>query len=124
MRESLERVGRFDPARARERFAKSFVPAFCRKIVHQGQIIGFFTLAINEKALVLEHLYILPASQSQGIGAHVLSIVFREARVLGLPVRVGALRGSRSNTFYVRNGFCLVEQTEFDNYYSKSQGST
>lgn len=41
MRESLERIGRFDPVRARERFAGSFDPASTRHIVLDGQRVGF-----------------------------------------------------------------------------------
>jgi hypothetical protein len=34
-----------------------------------------------------------------------------------VPVRVGALRGSDSNRFYVEHGFVLIEQSELDNTY-------
>lgn len=33
MRESLQRIGRFDPQRARDRFMSSFDPTWCRFIV-------------------------------------------------------------------------------------------
>ncbi|EHR70687.1 putative acetyltransferase [Burkholderiales bacterium JOSHI_001] len=121
MRESLESIDRFDPVRAKERFANTYDPACTRKIIHRNELVGFVVTKKTEGALLLDHLYVLPESQGQGIGAQVLSIVFNEADALGLPVRVGALRGSRSNNFYARHGFRLVEQAEFDNYYLRAQ---
>jgi hypothetical protein len=51
------------------------------------------------------------------IGGVVLAQAFAEAEASGGEVRVGALRESDSNRFYVRNGFVLVDEGEFDNYY-------
>ena len=67
--------------------------------------------------MLLDHLYIHPNNQGNGIGAFVLARIIEEANALGLPVRVGALRGSDSNRFYVRHGFKLMEEGDFDNYY-------
>lgn len=67
--------------------------------------------------MLLDHLYIHPDNQGNGIGAVVLARIIEEANALGLPVRVGALRGSGSNRFYVRHGFTLIEEGDFDNYY-------
>jgi GNAT superfamily N-acetyltransferase len=117
MRDSLERVGRFDPARARERFLVSFAPQHTHHIVQAGQNIGFYVLRPEGAGLLLDHLYIHPGQQGQGTGAAVLAHVFAQADAQGLPLRVGALRQSDSNRFYVRHGFVLVEQGEFDNYY-------
>jgi GNAT superfamily N-acetyltransferase len=63
-----------------------------------------------EAWLSLDHLYIQPGHQGQGVGAAVLASVFDQADAQGLAVRVGALRGSDSNRFYLRHGFVLVEQ--------------
>lgn len=117
MRESLERVGRFDPTRARERFLSGFDSSRTRHIELSGQRVGFFVLKPTEGALLLDHLYVRPQFQCQGIGAAVLRVVFREAEAQGLVVKVGALRGSRSNQFYLKNGFTQAGQGEFDNYY-------
>ena len=42
------------------------------------------------------------------------------ADALALPIRVSALRGSRSDDCYARPGFQRVEQAEFDKYYVRS----
>lgn len=117
MRESLERVGRFDPARARRRFLDGFSPGHTRAIVLDGEQVGFFVVRPTADGLLLDHLYVRPTHQGRGIGAEVLREVFRRADEAGQVLRVGALRGSDSNRFYLRHGFELVEQAEFDNYY-------
>lgn len=117
MRESLEHLGRFDPARARERFLSGFSPEHTRHIEIHGARVGFVVVKPHANELLLDHLYVAPKYQNQGIGAAVLSQVFVEADAKALQLRVGALRESRSNDFYVRHGFTLVEQGEWDNYY-------
>ena len=117
MRESLERVGRFDPVRARERFLAGFAPQHTRHILCSGSRVGFLVVKQQGEHLLLDHLYIRPGHQGQGIGATVLAQVFAEAGASGRSVRVGALKDSDSNRFYARHGFVLVEQAEFDNYY-------
>lgn len=117
MRDSLIRIGRFDPQRARERFLSGFVPAQTRHIEVAGGRIGCVVVKPEPNALLLDHLYLHPDSQGQGIGAIVLARVIAEARAQGLPLKVGALRDSDANRFYLRHGFKLVGQEEFDNYY-------
>ena len=123
MRESLERIGRFDPVRARERFHSGFSPEHTRHILVGGERVGFVVVKPQSDGLLLDHLYIHPGSQGQGIGAAVLAQVFAEADAGALQVRVGALRDSDSNRFYARQGFRLVEQDEFDNYYVRPSQS-
>lgn len=117
MRESLERIGRFDPVRARERFVSGFAAQHTRHIVSGGQRVGFVVVRPGDGELLLDHLYVQPGAQGCGIGAAVLSLVFAEADATGLSVRVGALRESASNRFYLRHGFQLLDRGEFDNHY-------
>jgi GNAT superfamily N-acetyltransferase len=117
MRESLERIGRFDAVRARERFLSGYSPEHTRHIELSGERVGFFTLRPLGAELLLDHLYVRPGYQSKGIGSAVLTEIFAQADRSGLPVRVGALRESESNRFYLQHGFELVGHTEYDNYY-------
>ena len=117
MRESLERVGRFDPQRARDRFLATFDPAATRHVLADGERVGFVVVRTQDDGLLLDHLYLLPRVQGRGIGAAVLAEVLAGADASRLPVRVGALRGSDANRFYQRHGFELVEQAEWDNLY-------
>lgn len=117
MRESLERVGRFDPVRARERFVSSFEAHNTRYIEVSGDRVGFVVVKHHRDELVLDHLYVTPRAQGSGIGAAVLTQIFQEADAAALPIKVGALKESASNRFYTRHGFQFVESGEFDNYY-------
>jgi len=117
MRESLERIGRFDPDRARHRFMNTFEPAFTRHIELGHQRVGFVVVKPEPQALSIEHLYIHPDHQGKGIGGEVLRRIFNDADSKGMPTRVGALRGSDSNRFYSSHGFALVEEGEWDLYY-------
>ena len=120
MRESLERIGRFDPQRARDRFLSGFDPARTRHVLLDGQRVGFFAVRPQDDGLLLDHLYVAPQAQGRGVGAAVMAGVLADADARGLPVRVGALRGSDANRFYVRCGFELVEQGEWDNLYRRA----
>ena len=122
MQESLERIGRFAPERARARLAASFEPARTRHIVVDGTRVGFVVVKPQaEHGLLdhwlLDHLYLHPTAQGCGTGAAVLAHVIAEANAADVPLRVGALKGSNANRFYQRCGFVLVEATELDNYY-------
>ncbi|MNC70604.1 hypothetical protein D3C75_1214330 [compost metagenome] len=72
--------------------------------------------------MLLDHLYIKPGAQGMGIGSVVLRHIFMEVDALGLSLKVGALKESASNRFYIRHGFQFVESSEFDNYYVRHYG--
>lgn len=122
MRESLERVGRFDPVRARDRLLRNFSPGHTFHVLLDGRKVGFYVLKPDGDGLVLDHLYIQPGNQGQGLGAAVLAEVFTRAGAQGCPVRVVALKESASNRFYLRHGFVRVAQSEFDNHYVRPAG--
>lgn len=124
MRESLERIGRFDPVRARERFLASFEPAHCRFILVDGVEAGFVLVRPEPGHLQLAHLYIVPAHQGKGVGAVALEAVLADADTQGVPVRLGALRDSDSNRFYQRHGFVKTGEDEWDIYYVREPRAT
>jgi len=117
MRESLERVGRFDPARARERLRQSFTPEHTQWILRDNERVGFCTFRPAADGFHLDHLYVLPECQSRGVGGEVLRRLLAEADRQGRPVRVGALKESGSNRFYQRHGFSQTGESEWDIYY-------
>ena len=119
MRDSLERIGRFDPARARERLAAGFSPAHTRHIVVDGRRVGFVVVKPQADGLLLDHLYLHPMAQGRGLGGAVMAEVLRDADARSVPVRVGALRDSAANGFYARHGFRKTGETEFDVQYER-----
>lgn len=122
MRESLERLGRFNPDRARERFVAGFDVNSTRRIEVSGDLVGFVVIKDHPSELLLDHLYVIPSAQGAGVGSEVLTQIFREADEIGRPIKVGALKESASNRFYTRHGFVFVESGEFDNYYVRTNG--
>ncbi len=119
MRESLERVGRFDETRARERLRKTFSPEHTHGILVAGAMVGFYALRPADGAFALDHLYVLPEFQGRGIGAIAMERILSEADQVGLAVQVGALKGSKSNLFYQRHGFQKTGEGDWDIYYSR-----
>ena len=87
LRESLERLGRYDPSRARARLADGFAPQHMHHIEVDDQRIGFVTLRPDDTAqppsLRLNHLYIRPGAQRRGTGEWVLKWAKRQAVVAG-----------------------------------------
>jgi uncharacterized membrane protein/predicted GNAT family acetyltransferase len=119
MRESLERLGRFDPERARARFLQGFAASETWHVVAGGRRVGVLVLRRGEGELRLDHLYIWPGHQGQGHGAAVLRQVAAQADRARLPVRLTALKGSRSNDFYRRHGYRPDGESEWDLHYRR-----
>jgi GNAT superfamily N-acetyltransferase len=117
MRESLERVGRFDPERARERLRRSFYPEHTEFIVLDGQRIGFYTFRPAGDGFRLDHLYVHPGYQCRGVGSHIICYLLVRSDARQMPVHLAALRDSPSNRFYRRHGFLQTAEDEGDIYY-------
>jgi GNAT superfamily N-acetyltransferase len=113
LRESLERLGRFNPDVARARLKSQFRPEWMQHLVVDGERVGYFTVEPREGELRLHHLYLRADRQGQGIGAWVLD----QIKARGLPITLAALRESRANDFYLRHGFQVVEEQAFDIEY-------
>jgi GNAT superfamily N-acetyltransferase len=113
LRESLERLGRFNPDVARARLRSQFWPERMQHLVVDGERVGFFTVEPRESELRLHHLYLKPVRQGQGVGAWVLD----HLKAQGRPISLAALKLSRANDFYRRHGFVVIEEQDFDIEY-------
>ena len=126
LRESLERLGRFDPARARERLAAGFSPRHMQHIVRDGERIGYLTLRpvpdSVPAALHIDHLYLRPQHQGHGVGAWALNWAKAQAAAQGCDITLSALKQSAANRFYLRHGFVPVAESDFDVDYRWSAG--
>ncbi|MDA9352408.1 GNAT family N-acetyltransferase [Porticoccaceae bacterium] len=120
MKDSLNNIGRFDPKRARDRFLQTFVSKSTQKIYLDGVLVGFYVLKKIEDHLSLDHLYCMPKFQNLGIGGYILESIIDSSRRNNLPIRLGALKKSRSNDFYIKHGFINTHETEWDIYYEFS----
>ena len=119
LRASLERLGRYDPQRAAQRFRTTFRPADTRRILFEGKSVGCVAFWAEPGAMRVEHFYIDAAYQRCGLGSAVLGRLFIEALPAVTCFRVGALRGSDANRFYERHGFVRVSDSEWDIEYER-----
>jgi len=120
MRASLERIGRFDPHRAAERFRSTFRPADTRRIVVDGVNAGcvaFWAEPID--ATRVEHFYLAAPFQGRGLGGAALLRLLNSAPDGVKLFRVGALRDSDANRFYRRHGFVKVSEDAWDIAYER-----
>jgi GNAT superfamily N-acetyltransferase len=120
MRESLERIGRFDPERAAVRFKTTFRPDDTRRILVGGAMAGCVALWREPpEAMRVEHFYIAARYQAHGLGSAVLQRLLNDAPVDVKLFRVGALRESDANRFYQRHGFKEAANSEWDIDYER-----
>lgn len=113
LRADLERLGRFDPLRVRERFLAAFVPANTRVIVAGGRDVGLVAVRPDADALWIEHFYIDPSAQGRGIGSAVLRTVLAE-RGTARRFRLNVLKGSAARALYERHGFVVESEDAVD----------
>ena len=117
MKPSLIAVGRFDPERARERFAETFTPKDTSIILVSGEVVGFYVVLENQNHLELDHLYIHPDAQGAGVGTCVIVHIKNMAAAKAMPIKLGALKESPANQFYIDHGFVKTHEEDWDNYY-------
>jgi GNAT superfamily N-acetyltransferase len=113
MRPDLERLGRWDPVRVRERFLNAFQPDHTFVIAVEGQAAGVIAVRPEPEALWIEHFYIAPGFQGQGLGAAVLQRVMGESKD-HRPFRLNVLQGSPARRLYERHGFVLETEDPVD----------
>ena len=73
MREDLERLGRYDDRRVRQRLRDGFNPEHTLVIEVNGELAGCVALRPAEDCHWLEHFFLAPHAQGCGIGSAVLS---------------------------------------------------
>jgi GNAT superfamily N-acetyltransferase len=119
LRADLERLGRFDPVRVRQRFLTAFDPAVTRVVLADGREAGSIAVRLEDEALWIEHFYLRPELQGRGIGSAVLRA--RMASAAGdRPLRLNVLQGSRARALYERNGFVVESEDPVDVFMVRS----
>ncbi|MFE1449744.1 GNAT family N-acetyltransferase [Streptomyces olivaceoviridis] len=114
LRADLERLGRYDERRVRQRLRDGFVPAHTWVIEVGGAFAGCVALRPAEDAHWLEHFYLAPHLQGNGIGAAVLRGLLERCDRDGILVRLNVLRGSPARRLYERHGFTLDTEDPVD----------
>src|SRR6266536_2963155 len=91
MRADLERLGRYDEHRVRQRFRDSFSAQHTSVIVADGAFAGCVTVRPAEDGRWLEHFYLAPSVQGRGLGSAVLRTVLKQIDADGVLVRLSQL---------------------------------
>ncbi|MGW4805680.1 N-acetyltransferase family protein [Kitasatospora sp. NPDC004272] len=121
MRPDLERLGRYDEHRVRQRMRDAYRPEHTSVVELPGPaepLAGCLALAPDERpgTLLLEHFYLRPELHGRGLGTAVLRAALDRADAAGLAVRLNVLRGSPARRLYERHGFALESEDPVDVY--------
>jgi GNAT superfamily N-acetyltransferase len=111
MRPDLERLGRYDAQRVRQRLRDSFFPEYTSIIEVDGELAGSIALRPAEDREWLEHFYLAPRHQGRGLGSAVLTSVLERA---GGTVELNVLQGSPARRLYERHGFVVDREDPVD----------
>ncbi|KUO20090.1 GNAT family N-acetyltransferase [Streptomyces dysideae] len=114
LRADLERLGRYDERRVRQRLRDGFDTAHTWVIEVTGVFAGCVALRPAEGALWLEHFYLAPRLQGGGIGSGVLRELLERADRDATPVRLNVLQGSPARRLYERHGFTVGTEDPVD----------
>ncbi|MFE0254309.1 GNAT family N-acetyltransferase [Streptomyces sp. NPDC059010] len=119
MRPDLERLGRYDEQRVRQRLRDAYEPAHTWVIEVGGAFAGCVALRPAEDAHWLEHFYLDPRLQGGGTGSDVLRELLERCDRDGVLVRLNVLRGSAARRLYERHGFTVDTEDPVDVFMTR-----
>ncbi len=122
MRADLERLGRYDEHRVRQRLRDSFSARHTSVITVDGELAGCVTVRPAEDGLWLEHFYLAPRHQGRGFGSAVLNSLLERTDAQGLTVGLNVLNGSAARRLYERHGFVVESQDPVDIFLVRAPG--
>jgi GNAT superfamily N-acetyltransferase len=114
MRGDLERLGRYDEHRVRQRLRDSFSARYTSVIVIGRAFAGCVTVRPTGGRQWLEHFYLAPHHQGRGLGSAVLRTVLERTDAQGAVVGLNVLQGSAARRLYERHGFIVEDQDPID----------
>lgn len=113
LRADLERLGRFDPVRVRQRFLAAFDPGRTQVVLVDGRPAGSIAVRPDDDSQWIEHFYLEAGCQGRGIGSGVLRRQL-DASPGDRPFRLNVLQGSRARALYQRHGFVVEKEDAVD----------
>jgi GNAT superfamily N-acetyltransferase len=114
MRPDLERLGRYDEHRVRQRLRDAFRPEHTSVIEVDGELAGCVALRPAEDRQWLEHFYLDPRHQGRGLGSAVLRTLLAGTDTQGVAVGLNVLQGSAARRLYERHGFVMESEDPVD----------
>ncbi|MEU3986625.1 GNAT family N-acetyltransferase [Streptomyces sp. NPDC026672] len=123
LRADLERLGRYDEHRVRQRLRDSFSPEHTSVVVVAGEFAGCVTVRPAGGRQWLEHFYLAPEQQGRGLGTAVLRTLLDRADAQGTAVGLNVLRGSAARRLYERHGFAVESEDPVDVFMARPPGA-
>lgn len=120
LRTDLHRLGRYDAQRVRQRLRDEFAPAHTQVIEVGGGFAGCVALRPAEGCHWLEHFYLAPQLQGNGVGSGVLRELLERCDRDGVVVRLNVLQGSSARRLYERHGFVVETEDPVDAFMVRS----
>ncbi|WEO93562.1 GNAT family N-acetyltransferase [Streptomyces sp. FXJ1.172] len=114
LRADLERLGRYDEHRVRQRLRDGFTPAHTWVIEAAGALAGCVALRPAQDAHWLEHFYLDPGLQGRGVGSAVLRMLMERCDRDRARIRLNVLQGSQARLLYERHGFTVESEDPVD----------
>ncbi|OKJ20918.1 acetyltransferase [Streptomyces sp. CB00316] len=114
MRPDLERLGRYDEHRVRQRLRDAYAPEHTTVVEAGGGFAGCVTLRPAEGCWWLENFLLSPALQGHGVGSAVLRGLLARADAERVLVRLNVLQGSAARRLYERHGFAVEREDAVD----------
>lgn len=124
MRADLERLGRYDEHRVRQRLRDSFSRQHTSIIMINSELVGCVTVRPSEGRQWLEHFYLAPHHQGRGLGSAVLCTVLERTDTQGVTVGLNVLQGSAACRLYERHGFVVEAQDPIDVFMVRPPGAS
>ncbi|WP_055590941.1 GNAT family N-acetyltransferase [Peterkaempfera griseoplana] len=122
MRADLERLGRYDEHRVRQRLRDSFSAQHTSIIEIDRELVGCVTVRPAEDRQWLEHFYLAPHLQGRGLGSAVLRTVLERTDAQGMTVGLNVLQGSAARRLYERHGFVVEAEDPIDVFMARPPG--
>ena len=116
LRASLERLGRYDEVRVRERFLTAFEPGHTLVLLRSAELVGSIAVRPSADGTWIEHFYLHPAHQGRGLGSLVMSALTSAADIEAITLRLNVLQRSDARRLYERHGFLLDHEDQLDVY--------
>ncbi|WP_329494158.1 GNAT family N-acetyltransferase [Kitasatospora herbaricolor] len=124
MRADLERLGRYDEHRVRQRLRDSFSTRHTSIIMIDRELVGCLTLRPADGRQWLEHFYLAPHRQGSGLGSAVLRTALELTDARGATVGLNVLQGSAARRLYERHGFVVEAEDPIDVFMVRPPGAS
>jgi GNAT superfamily N-acetyltransferase len=117
MRADLERLGRYDEHRVRQRLRDHFSAPHTWVVEVGGVFAGCVTVRPvpeDPGRHWLENFYLDPRHQGRGVGTGVLRALLARADAAGVVLALQVLQGSAARPLYERHGFTVESEDPID----------